>query len=187
MYGPPTHVIWGVKYILTFLDLSLLVIPLMRKSDGYQLFIQLFRGFSRDNSILIQLISIICGGEYGKLSNYFNDHSIIQGLTYPHIHDQLGSAERNISYILDNDLTLLAQWPHPPVPLKFWHFVFATSLHLINRMPHLHCKATPFQVTFHLTPYSFLKISMLYILYLEPITLENITLNSSGCISWLQP
>jgi histone deacetylase 1/2 len=72
------------------------------------------------------------GGEYQKLSTFFQRIGISHHVSCPYAHQQNGSAERKHRHIVEVGLSLLA---HASMPLKFWDEAFVTATYLINRLP----------------------------------------------------
>lgn len=70
------------------------------------------------------------GGEYEKLSPFFQKVGITHRVSCPHAHQQNGSAERKHRHIVEGGLSLLA---HASMPLKFWDEAFLSVVYLINR------------------------------------------------------
>jgi hypothetical protein len=71
-------------------------------------------------------------GEYQKLNSFFQCIGISHHVSFPHAHQQNGSAERKHHHIVEVGLSLLAQ---ASMPLKFWDEAFMTATYLINRLP----------------------------------------------------
>jgi hypothetical protein len=97
------------------------------------------------------------GGEYQKLSPFFERVGISHLVSCPHTHQQNGSAERKHRHIVKVGLALLA---HVSMPLKYWDETFLTAVFLINRLltPVL-AHASPIELLFRSKPdYSFLMI-----------------------------
>jgi hypothetical protein len=97
------------------------------------------------------------GGEYQKLSPFFERVGISHLVSCPHTHQQNGSAERKHRHIVKVGLALLA---HVSMSLKYWDEAFLTSVFLINRLltPVL-AHASPIELLFGSKPdYSFLMI-----------------------------
>jgi hypothetical protein len=74
------------------------------------------------------------GGEYQKLSSFFDHIGITHLVSCPHTHQQHGVAERKHCHIVEVGLALLA---NASMPLKFWDEAFQTADFLINRLPTL--------------------------------------------------
>jgi transposase InsO family protein len=72
------------------------------------------------------------GGEYQKLHTFFTRVGITHHVSWPHTHQQNGSAERKHSHIVKVGLALLA---HASMPIKFWEDAFLAAAYLINRIP----------------------------------------------------
>jgi hypothetical protein len=96
------------------------------------------------------------GGEYQKLSSFFQRVGITHHVSCPHAHQQNGSAERKHRHIVEVGLSLLAQ---ASMPLKFWDEAFLTATYLINRIPSkVIDDDTPMERLFHEKPnFSFLR------------------------------
>jgi IS30 family transposase len=69
------------------------------------------------------------GGEYKKLNSFFTKIGISHHVSYPHAHQQNGSAERKHRHIVEVGLSLLAR---ASMPLKFWDEAFLAATYLIN-------------------------------------------------------
>jgi hypothetical protein len=77
-------------------------------------------------------------------------------VSYPHTHQQNGSAERKHRHIVETGLSLLA---HASMLLKFWDEAFLATTYLINRLPSkvIH-DSTPLERLFdQKSDYSFLR------------------------------
>ena len=72
------------------------------------------------------------GGEYHRLSRYFQREGITHRVSCPHTSQQNGIAERKHRHIVETGIALLA---HSFLPVKFWDEAFVTACYLINRMP----------------------------------------------------
>jgi hypothetical protein len=72
------------------------------------------------------------GGEYHKLSSFFDRIGISHHVSCPNTHQQNCSAERKHCHIIEVDLSLFA---HASMPLKFWDEAFVSTAFLINRFP----------------------------------------------------
>jgi hypothetical protein len=94
-------------------------------------------------------------GEYHKLSSFFEHVGITHLVSYPHTHQQNGSAEHKHRHIIKVGLALLA---HASMLLKFWDEAFSTAAFLINRLPTLVLTySTPIENLFNTKPtYAFL-------------------------------
>jgi IS30 family transposase len=77
---------------------------------------------------------------------FFQCIGILHHVSYPHAHQQNGSAERKHRHIVEVGLSLLVQ---ASMPLKFWDEAFLTTTYLINHMPSkvIHYQ-TPFECLF---------------------------------------
>jgi histone deacetylase 1/2 len=65
------------------------------------------------------------GGEYQALNSFFQRIGISHHISYPHAHQQNGSAERKHRHIVEIGLSLLA---YASMPLKFWDEAFLTAI-----------------------------------------------------------
>jgi len=72
------------------------------------------------------------GGEYRKLSTFFQTIGIHHRLICPHTHKQNGTVERRHMHIMETGFTFLGQCK---ALFCFWNYAFDTSVYLINRMP----------------------------------------------------
>jgi hypothetical protein len=72
------------------------------------------------------------GGEYQKLTPFFQHMGISHHVSCQHTHQQNGSAERKYRYVVEMGLSFLS---HASMPLKFWDEAFSTAAYLINRLP----------------------------------------------------
>ena len=61
------------------------------------------------------------GGEYRKLSQFFQENGIVHRLACPRTHEQNGIVEQKIRHVVDIVLFMLA---HSKVPLKYWDYSF---------------------------------------------------------------
>jgi hypothetical protein len=64
------------------------------------------------------------GGEYKKLTPFFQRVGIVHHVSCPHTHQQNGSTKRKHHHIIEVSLSLLA---HASTPLKFWDEAFSTA------------------------------------------------------------
>jgi histone deacetylase 1/2 len=96
------------------------------------------------------------GGEYHRLNKFFADIGISHRVSYPHTHQQNGTAKRKHRHIVEIGLTLLA---HASVPFSYWSDAFATACFLINRLPsHVINMQTPLERLLGETPdYTFFR------------------------------
>jgi hypothetical protein len=92
----------------------------------------IFKVLLRDCSTRKLLPCKLIEGEYQKLNSFFQSIGISHLVSYPHAHQQNGSAEHKHWHIVEVGLTLLAQ---SSMPLKFWDEAFFTAVYLINRTP----------------------------------------------------
>lgn len=89
--------------------------------------------------------------------DFLTENGISHGLACPHTHEQVGMGERKHRQIFDMGLGLLAK---PGLSLKFWSYVFAIIVHLINIIPSKNMgKKSPQEILFNkISDYKFLKI-----------------------------
>jgi hypothetical protein len=104
---------------------------------------------------ILAMQTYLRGGEYHKLSSFFERIGINHLISCPHTHQQNGSTERKHRHIIETDLALLA---HASMPLKSWDEAFLTAAFLINRLPTPVLNyASPIATLFGVDPaYSFL-------------------------------
>jgi histone deacetylase 1/2 len=72
------------------------------------------------------------GGEYEKLNGFFKKVGITHYVSFPHAHQQNGSAKRKHCHIVEVGLALLS---NASMPLKFWDEAFLNATFLINLVP----------------------------------------------------
>jgi histone deacetylase 1/2 len=109
-----------------------MVLSSVTKSDVYSVFHQFQTLVERQFSLKIKFGQTDWGGEYRKLSIFFQTVGIHHRLICPHTHEQNGTVERRHRHIVETGLALLGQCK---APFLFWNYVFETSVYLINRMP----------------------------------------------------
>jgi hypothetical protein len=96
------------------------------------------------------------GGEYQKLTPFFQCVGILHHVSCPHTHQQNGSTKRKHRHIVEVGLSLLA---HAAMPLKFWDEAFSTAIYLINQTPRVIEFASPYAKLFGSSPdYIWLKV-----------------------------
>jgi histone deacetylase 1/2 len=105
---------------------------LHKKSEVFQCFKDFQTLVERQFDKKIRSIQTDWGGEYQALSPFFKRVGITHRVSYPHAHQQNGTAERKHRHIVEVGLTLLA---HASMPLKFWDEALLTAVFLINRLP----------------------------------------------------
>jgi histone deacetylase 1/2 len=129
---------------------------LVAKSDVYSVFHQFQTLVEHQFSLKIKSVQTDWGGEYRKLSTFFQTIGIHHRLICPHTHEQNGTVERHHRHIVETGLTLLGQCK---APFRFWNYAFDTSVYLINRMPTLVlANQSPFDCLFQRPPaYHFLR------------------------------
>jgi len=99
-----------------------------------------------------------------------------------HTHEQNGMVERRHRYIVEIGLTFLGQCK---APLKYWSYVFESSVYLINHMPtHVLNHKSPFECLLQSTPdYTFLcTFRYLCFPFLHPYNAYKLNFCSSPCI-----
>jgi histone deacetylase 1/2 len=105
---------------------------LKKRSDVYQVFLNFQQLVERKFGTKIITMQTDWGGEYEKLHGFFQKVGITHHVSYPHAHQQNGSAERKHRHIAEVGLALLA---HASMPLKFWDEAFLCATFLINMLP----------------------------------------------------
>jgi len=84
------------------------------------------------------------------LNSFFKTVGIHHHIICPYIYEQNGIVEHRHHHIVETGLTLLG---HCNAPLKFWNYVFETSVYLINRMlTSVLQNKSPFETLFHQPP-----------------------------------
>jgi len=138
VWGPaPLFSSDGYRYFVIFVDAHTKYIwyyPLVAKSDVYSIFHQFQTLVERQFSLKIKSVQTDWGGEYRKLSTFFQTIGIHHRLICPRTHKQNGTVERHYRHIVETGLTLLGQCK---APFRFWNYAFDTSVYLINCMPTL--------------------------------------------------
>jgi len=105
---------------------------LRKKSDVFQVF-RIFQSLvERKFDKKIIAVQSDWGGEYEKLNSFFQQIGIVHRVSFPHAHQQNGSAERKHRHIVETGLALLAS---ASMPLKFWDEAFLAATYLINLLP----------------------------------------------------
>jgi histone deacetylase 1/2 len=66
----------------------------------------------RQFSLKIKSVQTDWGGEYQKLSTFFQTVGIHHRLIFPHTHEQNGTVERRYRHIMETGLTLLGNAKH---------------------------------------------------------------------------
>ena len=106
--------------------------PLRRKSDVHSIFVPFKQLIENYFTTTIKTLYTDNGGEYLALRSFLATHGITHLTTPPHTPEHNGYFERRHRHIAEMGLTLLHQ---ASIPLTFWPYSFATTVHLINRMP----------------------------------------------------
>jgi hypothetical protein len=135
MYGdqlPPLledFVIMSLSFMIIVNSLGsiYLSISLMRSTN-----FMIFSSLLSDSLVKRSLSFKRIGGEYQKLTPFFQCVGISHHVSCPHTHQQNGFAERKHHHTVEVGLSLLA---HSSMPLKFWDEAFSTAAYLINRLP----------------------------------------------------
>uniref|UniRef100_A0ACD5TNX4 Uncharacterized protein n=1 Tax=Avena sativa TaxID=4498 RepID=A0ACD5TNX4_AVESA len=159
VWGPTVTSIGGFKYYVSFLDdfsRFTWIYLLKRKSDVEEAFYTFQKHVERMLNTKIRAVQSDWGGEYHRLSRYFQREGILHRVSCPHTSQQNGIAERKHRHLVETDIALLA---HSSLPVRFWDEAFITACYLINRMPtRVLGNSSPISRLFHEEPdYSFLK------------------------------
>lgn len=112
-------------------------------------------------------------GEFMSFTKFLTELGISHILTYPHTSHQNGSFERKHRHIVAMGLKLLA---HAFIPLHFWDHSFATTVHVIDRIPsaRLPIFHSSYHALYHKLPsYEYLVVLVFHLL--DPITNINWT------------
>jgi len=186
VWGPaPLFSSDGYHYFVIFVDAHTKYIwyyPLVAKSDVYSVFHQFQTLVERQFSLKIKSVQTDWGGEYRKLSTFFQTIGIHHRLICPHTHEQNGTVERRHTHIVETGLTLLGQCK---APFRFWNYAFDTSVYLINRMPTLVLdNRSLFDCLFQRSPdYTFLRtFGCLCFPFLRPYNNHKLDFRSSPCV-----
>jgi hypothetical protein len=136
VWGPAPCSIGGYKYYISFLDdfSKFSWIYLMHdRSEAPLIFMQFKTHGVHLLDTTIKCVQSDWGGEYQKMHNtFFRSMGIAHRVSYPHTHQQNGSAERKHRHIVETGLALFA---HAHIPIKFWDDAFLIATFLINHMP----------------------------------------------------
>jgi histone deacetylase 1/2 len=111
---------------LTILESLLGSICLRKKSDAYNAFVNFQKLVECQHDTKILTVQSDWGGEYEKLNSLFQSQGISHHVSYPHAHQQNGSAERKHRHIVEVGLAVLS---HAHMPLKFWDEAFLTAIY----------------------------------------------------------
>jgi histone deacetylase 1/2 len=125
----------GFRYYVSFVDdfsRYSWIYLLKRKSDVEQSFYHFQTHVERLLQTKILAVQTDGGGEYRRLSRYFDKTGIQHRVTCPHTSQQNGIAERKHRHIVETGIALLA---HSSLPVRFWNEAFLTAVYLINCMP----------------------------------------------------
>jgi histone deacetylase 1/2 len=160
VWGPAHVSTSGHQFYVSFIDAysrSTWLYLLKHKSDVFKVFLQFQQHVERLLGRKIIHVQSDWGGEYHRLNQFFTDIGISHRVSYPHTHQQNGTAERKHRHIVETGLTLLA---HASAPYRFWSDAFTTACFLINRLPSkVIDMQTPLERLLGETPdYTFLKV-----------------------------
>jgi histone deacetylase 1/2 len=160
VWGPARTSSEGYKYYVSFVDdysRFCWIYLLKHKSDVEQVFYAFQAHVERLLNAKIKAVQSDGGGEYQRLSRYFQRTGVSHRVSCPHTSQQNGIAERKHRHLVETGLALLA---HSSLPLHFWDEAFLTACYLINRMPSpVINKQTPLFRLLGVEPnYSFLRI-----------------------------
>ncbi|GAB2281572.1 hypothetical protein Dimus_039478 [Dionaea muscipula] len=109
-------------------------IPLRRKSDFFDAFLQFEKYVLRQFNTCIKIFHSDGGGEFvnKNLSAHFQKTGIIHQLSCPYTPEQTGMVERRHRTVRELGMTMLF---HSGAPLFLWVDVFMTVVYLMNRLP----------------------------------------------------
>src|SRR5262249_29606650 len=143
----------GHKYFVIFVDdftRFTWIYFLKNKSEVYSVFLLFEKLIDRQFHKKLRAVHSDWGGDYQKLHSYFKTQGIQHRIACPYTHEQNGTAERKIRYLVDTSLTLLT---HSHLPLKFWNYSLEQSAMLINVFPSdVIQNKSPFQKLFNKDP-----------------------------------
>jgi histone deacetylase 1/2 len=153
VWGPAPTSVGRYKYYVSFIDdfsKYTWIYLIKKKSDVFDVFRNFMNLVERKFNKKIITMQTDWGGEYEKLSPFFQKLGITHHVSCPHAHQQNGSVERKHRHIVEVGLALLA---HASMPLKFWDEAFLTATYLINIMPSkVINNATPVELLFETVP-----------------------------------
>ncbi|CAL1403910.1 unnamed protein product [Linum trigynum] len=186
--------VWGPSPIISHDDYSYYLVivdhfsrytwlyPLRRKSDVHQVFTTFKAMIENYFHTTVRRVYSDGGGEFQKLSSFFQLHGITHLLTPPHTPQHNGLAERKHRHIVETGLTLL-HTAH--LPLSFWTYAFRTAAYLINRLPSSSLRgATPYFTLFNEHP-NYLKLRVFGCVcypWLRPYSPHKLAPRSRRCI-----
>jgi hypothetical protein len=130
VWGPASSSVGHFKYYVLFIDdysKFTWVYLLKNKSDVFQKNCDFQKFVEHLFKKRILAIQSDWGGEYQKLTPFFQRMGISHHVSCPHIHQQNGLAERKHRHIVEVGLSLLA---HVGMPLKFWDEAFSTAAYI---------------------------------------------------------
>jgi len=186
VWGPaPLFSSDGYRYFVIFVDAYTKYVwyyPHVAKSDVYSVFHQFQTLVESQFSLKIKFVQTDWGGEYQKLSIFFQTIGIHHRLICPHTHEQNGTVERRHRHIVEIGLTLLGQCK---APFQFWNYAFETSVYLINRIPTpILANRSPFDCLFQrsLDYYFFRTFECLFFSFLRPYNNHKLDFRSSPCV-----
>ena len=156
VWGPsPITSINGTRYFVIFVDdfsRFTWFFPLTHKSQVLSSFIHFKNTMENLLNTSLKIVRTDCGGEYtkGDFTSFCSNSGIVHQFSCPRTSQQNGVAERKHRHIVDLSLTLISQ---SSLPLTYWPYAFATSVHLINRLPSpTRLFKSPWEVLFHHKP-----------------------------------
>ena len=106
----------------------------------------------------IKSIQFDWGGEFHSMSPILSNLGSSHRISCPHTHEQQGKVERKHQHIVETRLSLLA---HNSTPARYMHFLFESTVYLINQLPSSATNGLfPYELVHHSIPdYDFLKTS----------------------------
>uniref|UniRef100_A0A2N9HU52 Integrase catalytic domain-containing protein n=1 Tax=Fagus sylvatica TaxID=28930 RepID=A0A2N9HU52_FAGSY len=138
LWGPaPIQSYNGFRYYLVIVDdytKFCWVYLLKNKSDTFTTFQQFKAMAEKHYNSSIHFLRTDCGSEFTStaFNSYCATFGIIHHLTCPHTPQQNGVAERKHRHLIQTTLALLSQ---SGLSLSYWSYAFATTSHLINKLP----------------------------------------------------
>lgn len=143
----------GYKYYIHCVDsysIFTWLYLLRQKSDAFQVFLNFKALVQLQLEYKLKAIQTDWGGEYRVFTDYLTSNGIVHRNSFPHTHEQNGTAERKHKHIMEKGLTLLAQ---SSMPFMFWDEAFRASIFLISRLPTpVLQNKTPLEMLFHKSP-----------------------------------
>ena len=134
VWGPAPNSVGRHTYYVSFIDdyskFSWIYL-LKKRSYVFQVFKNFQALVERQFDSKILAVQSDWGGEYEKLNSFFQTLGISHHVSFPHAHQQNGSAKRKHRHIVEVGLALLAG---ASMPLKFLDEPFRTDVYRINRV-----------------------------------------------------